>query len=496
MPPAPSSLCCSNGILTFLNPTEANRHALDTFCLEETNYAAVYSGAVCQHTNWKVIHCEFKLKKRCSITTVQKIALWQAPSTPSSWSSLRCCPNWMGHPRTGSCSRRNQRSRFLLAPSTTSTTVKAAPSRPHNTLVRRTPSESKLAPSRSFARRAHNALLTLICTPSSMIGLRRVHLRSHHGRCACAQANARSHTINPCSWVASGSLRAVPDVSSGHGYCFRHSRSGKPRCAVGLLREAGARGGGGAARRPSKLHPRVRTTHLSAEPLLNLNWRSRSFARRAHNALLTLICTPSSMIGLRRVHLRSHHGRLRSSQRTIPHHQSLQLGRIGIASSGSGRIIVAWILFPSFPVGETAMRGWPSTRSRRTRWGRRSASERPIWILFEGGGAEDRRYSFSSSCLARHLKHWLTLRLSKLSVALARDQIIKSRSSHLTGYPYVLQPVCTSQSIFSPPTPRRQRRQRRQQRRRGWRRGGGGEVGRTPQVDARLQAHHHAVTHE
>ena len=319
--------------------------------------------------NWKVIHCEFKLKKRCSITTVQKIALWQAPSTPSSWSSLRCCPNWMGHPRTGSCSRRNQRSRFLLAPSTTSTTVKAAPSRPHNTLVRRTPSESKLAPSRSFARRAHNALLTLICTPSSMIGLRRVHLRSHHGR-------------------------------------------------------------------------------------------------------------------------------LRSSQRTIPHHQSLQLGRIGIASSGSGRIIVAWILFPSFPVGETAMRGWPSTRSRRTRWGRRSASERPIWILFEGGGAEDRRYSFSSSCLARHLKHWLTLRLSKLSVALARDLIIKSRSSHLTGYPYVLQPVCTSQSIFSPPTPRRQRRQRRQQRRRGWRRGGGGEVGRTPQVDARLQAHHHAVTHE
>jgi len=37
---------------------------------------------VCQHTNWKVIHCEFKLKKRCSITTVQKIALLQAPSTP------------------------------------------------------------------------------------------------------------------------------------------------------------------------------------------------------------------------------------------------------------------------------------------------------------------------------------------------------------------------------------------------------------------------------
>ena len=27
----------------------------------------------------------------------------------------------------------------------------------------------------------------------------------------------------------------------------------------------------------------------------------------------------------------SHHGRLRSSQRTIPHHQSLQLGLIGIA---------------------------------------------------------------------------------------------------------------------------------------------------------------------
>ena len=41
----------------------------------------------------------------------------------------------------------------------------------------------------------------------------------------------------------------------------------------------------------------------------------------------------------------------------MAHHQSLQLGLIGIASSGSGRIIGAWILFPSFPVGETAMRG-------------------------------------------------------------------------------------------------------------------------------------------
>ena len=69
-PPPPCR--CSNGILTFFFPTEANLQRLDTFCSEETNYA-VYGEAVCQHTKLPLIHVVFKLKKRCSITTVQKI---------------------------------------------------------------------------------------------------------------------------------------------------------------------------------------------------------------------------------------------------------------------------------------------------------------------------------------------------------------------------------------------------------------------------------------
>jgi hypothetical protein len=68
----PSSRRCSNGILTFFNPTEANLQRLDTFCSEETNYA-VYGEAVCQHTKLPLIHVVFKLKKQCSISTVQKI---------------------------------------------------------------------------------------------------------------------------------------------------------------------------------------------------------------------------------------------------------------------------------------------------------------------------------------------------------------------------------------------------------------------------------------
>jgi hypothetical protein len=68
----PSSRRCSNGILTFFNPTEANLQRLDTFCSEETNYA-VYGEAVCQHTKLPLIHVVFKLKQRCSISTVQKI---------------------------------------------------------------------------------------------------------------------------------------------------------------------------------------------------------------------------------------------------------------------------------------------------------------------------------------------------------------------------------------------------------------------------------------
>ena len=49
MPPAPSSLCCSNGILTFLNPTEANRHALDTFCLGGDELRRLRRGGVPAH---------------------------------------------------------------------------------------------------------------------------------------------------------------------------------------------------------------------------------------------------------------------------------------------------------------------------------------------------------------------------------------------------------------------------------------------------------------
>ena len=68
----PPSGRCSNGILTFFCPTEANLKSLDTFCAEKTNYA-VYGKAVCQRTKLPLIRLVFKLKKRCSITTVQNI---------------------------------------------------------------------------------------------------------------------------------------------------------------------------------------------------------------------------------------------------------------------------------------------------------------------------------------------------------------------------------------------------------------------------------------
>ncbi len=70
----PPSGRCSNGILTFFCPTEANLKSLDTFCAEKTNYA-VYGKAECQRTKLPLIRLVFKLKKRCSITTVQNMNL-------------------------------------------------------------------------------------------------------------------------------------------------------------------------------------------------------------------------------------------------------------------------------------------------------------------------------------------------------------------------------------------------------------------------------------
>ena len=70
--PAPSKSRCSNGIMSILAPTEADRMALDTFCNEKTR-CAVYGETFCEITQMPLIHCVFCLKKRTAISVVRTI---------------------------------------------------------------------------------------------------------------------------------------------------------------------------------------------------------------------------------------------------------------------------------------------------------------------------------------------------------------------------------------------------------------------------------------
>ena len=70
--PAPSNSRCSNGIMSILAPTEADRMALDTFCNEKTR-CAVYGETFCEITQLPLIHCVFCLKKRTAISVVRTI---------------------------------------------------------------------------------------------------------------------------------------------------------------------------------------------------------------------------------------------------------------------------------------------------------------------------------------------------------------------------------------------------------------------------------------
>ena len=70
--PAPSNGRCSNGIMSILAPTEADRMALDTFCNEKTR-CAVYGETFCEITQLPLIHCVFCLKKRTAISVVRTI---------------------------------------------------------------------------------------------------------------------------------------------------------------------------------------------------------------------------------------------------------------------------------------------------------------------------------------------------------------------------------------------------------------------------------------
>ena len=75
--------------------------------------------------------------------------------------------------------------------------------------------------------------------------------------CCEACRGGRSSTLALALSICTQTMSACEARSTARpAYCFRHSRcSGKPRCAVGLLREAGARGGGGAS--PTRLVARV-----------------------------------------------------------------------------------------------------------------------------------------------------------------------------------------------------------------------------------------------